>query len=511
MDFNESESISRPLFGETGAVTGTPAKPAVGEIPRAFRRFSIPLTLRWAIYISALIVLVMVLLGWFLIGQQERSYRHQTDLLGEMIIDQFVRAASEPMVADDLLSLEVLVSQQEKNDLILGMQLLDLDGKPLAGAGDIPPDLRDWIEGTDPAAGNISWVSRDGSAITYIKPVNFQKTVVGYALVSIDRRPLEQGLRSLIQALVATTVGLIILGTLLAFPLAHRLCRPIHQLVRVGEAIDRGEAGDLEAHQRRDEIGQVLSSFKRMAEGLEQKRHVERTLSRYLSPSVAQKVLSLPKDARLSGSTAEGSVLFCDIVGFTNLSEQLEPEQVANLLNDYFRYFALAASSSQGTVDKFIGDCIMILFGVPDADERHALHALTCALLIQTITEEINRKRQAAGEQAVLFRIGINSGRMLAGNLGSEERMQYTVVGDAVNLASRICGKAEPGEILLTEKAALQPGMARLTRPSRMGAIKVRGRRKPVVPYEVDLEGFSDLGLIQEDMEIILGSRESGL
>ena len=455
-------------------------------------------------------VLVMVLLGWFLIGQQERSYRHQTDLLGEMIIDQFVRAASEPMVADDLLSLEVLVSQQEKNDLILGMQLLDLDGKPLAGAGAIPPDLNDWIKGRNSLPGNFSRVARDGSAITYMKPVNFQKTIVGYALVSIDRQPLERGLQALVQALVATTMGLIILGTLLAFPLAQRLCRPIHQLVRVGEAIDRGEAGDLEAHQRRDEIGQVLSSFKRMADDLEQKRHVERTLSRYLSPSVAEKVLSAPKGGRLASSMAEGSVLFCDIVGFTNLSEQLEPEQVANLLNGYFRYFSLAASSSQGTVDKFIGDCIMILFGVPDADEHHALHALTCALLIQTITEEINRKRQAAGEMAVLFRIGINSGRMLAGNLGSEEHMQYTVVGDAVNLASRICGLANPGEILLTEMAALQPGMDSLTRPSRMGAIKVRGRQEPVIPYEVDLEGFSDIGLIQEDMEVILGDRELG-
>ena len=478
------------------------------QAPATPFRYAIPLALRWALYISGLVVLVMVVLGWFLISQQQKSYRHQTDLLGEMIIDQFARAASEPLVAGDLLSLEVLVSQQEKNALILGMQLLDLDGRPLASAGRIPVGLNNPLGSSAPDGGSASLVTGDGSAITYIKPVLFQRTAVGQALVSIDRRPLERNLQRLIRALVATTIGLIILGSLLAYPLARRLCRPIHQLVQVGEAIDRGEAGILEEHQRRDEIGQVLTSFRRMAEGLEQKRHVERTLSRYLSPSVAEKVLSSPDGHRLPGTMTEGSVLFCDIVGFTELSERLEPDQVASLLNEYFHYFSLAASSSHGTVDKFIGDCIMILFGVPDADEHHALHAFTCALLIQSIAEEINRQRQAAGETTVLFRIGINSGRMLAGNLGGEERVQYTVIGDTVNLASRICGLAEPGGILLTHMAASQPGMEGLTRPSPMGGVKLRGSRRNVIPHEVDPGGFSDLALIQEGMEIILRGRE---
>ncbi len=480
-----------------------------GEAARPPRRFAIPLALRWALYISALVVLVMAALGWFLISQQQKSYRHQTDLLGQMIIDQFARAASEPLVAGDLLSLQVLVSQQEKNALILGMQLLDLDGRPLASAGQVPVGLDNPLGSSIPNGGSASLVADDGSAITYIRPVLFQRTAVGQALVSIDRRPLEQNLHRLIRALVATTIGLIIFGSLLAYPLAQRLCRPIHQLVEVGEAIDRGEAGVLEAHQRRDEIGQVLTSFKRMAEGLEQKRRVERTLSRYLSPNVAEKVLAAPDDQALSSTMTEGSVLFCDIVGFTELSERLEPEQVANLLNEYFHYFSMAASSSHGTVDKFIGDCIMILFGVPDPDDHHALHALTCALLIQSIAEEINERRRAAGETTVLFRIGINSGRMLAGNLGGGERIQYTVIGDTVNLASRICGLADPGGILLTQMAASQPHMEGLTRPSPMGTVRVKGSRRTLVPHQVDLEGFSDLGLIHEGVEIILrGNRE---
>ena len=458
-----------------------------------------PLAIRWSLSISALIVLVMGLLGWFLIGQQKQGYREQIDLLGQVIIDQFARAASEPFMADDQLLLEVLVKQQEKNPLILGMQLIDLDGHTVVSAGEVPaPAAR-------PRAGEQARLSADRHAITYARPIEFQQTRAGQALVTIDRRPLEQNLRRLVNALLTTTLGLIVLGALLSVALAHRLCRPIHRLVAVGEAIDRGDTRPLPPGSgRQDEIGRVLNAFRHLAEGLEEKRHVERTLSRYLSPEVAQKVLSDGDGDTLGGALVEGSVLFCDIVGFTELSEALEPGEVVQLLNDYFSYFALAGSSCQGTVDKFIGDCIMILFGVPEQDSNHAFHALTCALLIQNIAREINRKRSGRNLRPVLFRIGIGSGAMLAGNLGSEQRMQYTVIGDTVNLASRICGLAEPGGILLTEEVAQQPGMAAVTRPCASGPVRVRGRRQPVVPYEIDESCFTDGRVIQRSLEIIL-------
>jgi len=468
------------------------------------RSVSIPLSVRWSLSISALVILVMVSLGWFLITQQQSSYRYQSDLLGRMIVEQFARSASEPLLAGDSLALQVLVSQQEKNELIAGMQLLDLNGSALVTAG-LGVDGLYLLEERDlPGSDTQAWIGQQDTIISYLQPVNFQGTRVGYAQVSIDRQPLEKNLRRLINALIATTVGLIILGTFLAIPLAHRLARPIHHLVKVGEDIDPGEMNGLEQGQRRDEIGRVLASFRRMAIGLQEKRQAEQALSRYLSPGVAQKVLEESGESRLGGTTAEASVLFCDIVGFTELSEELEPEKVSDLLNDYFRYFSLAGSGCQGTVDKFIGDCVMIVFGVPEKDEHHALHALTCAVLIQSIAQEINDKRSARGQSIVQFRVGINSGSMLAGNLGSEERMQYTVVGDVVNVASRLCDKAQPGGILLTEEGAKQPGMEIFAKPSRLGAITIRGRKNPITAYEVNMEAFTDALVIQESLATIL-------
>lgn len=474
-----------------------------------FNTYPIPLAIRWSVSIAALVTLVMVLLGWFVISQQQMSYRQQTDLLGEMIVDQFARAASEPLMADDILSLEVLVSEQEKNELIVGMQIFDLDGNSLARAGNRPLDgmqsgqeiIKQQVLPT--GYGTQAWIKSDGSTVSYLKPVSFQDTRVGYALLAIDLQPLDRDLDALLNVLILTTLGLIAVGVLLAFPLAHRFCRPIHHLVEVGEALDRGDSYEVKMLQRDDEIGRVLTAFQKMANGMEAKRHVEKALSRYLSPSIAEKVISSQGENTLGGVRSEGSVLFCDIVGFTELSELLELEDVADLLNEFFHYFAAAANSCHGTVDKFIGDCIMIVFGIPNHDEHHGFHALTSAVLMQLVAERINSRRAVKGENTIQFRIGINSGVMYEGNLGSDERMQYTVVGDTVNVASRICSLANPGGVLLTSEAASQPGVGAFVRATEQGSIKVRGRKSPVIAYRADIGMFRGDSLIRESLDSI--------
>jgi len=481
----------------------------LGILRRGFENNALPLAIKWSLSISALIMLVMTLLGWFLINQQKESYHHQTERLGKMIAEQLANSASESLVADDIFSLEVLVSQQKKNELIIGMRVLSLDGVPLASAGSLP-DYRERPMGfglNDRALSDerrLAWTRPDNEAINFLTPVYFQDTHVGFAQVGIDKRPLQENLLSMIKLLMATTVGLMTLGTLLAFPLAYRLCRPIHRVVDMGEAIGRGESTVLQGKDRKDEIGKVFGSFNRMAADLDKKKDVEKILLRYISPGVAQRVLSSADNRRLGGNTTDGSVLFCDIVGYTQLSEKMDPKQVSDLLNDYFRYFALASSSCQGTVDKFIGDCIMILFGIPEKDPNHALHAVTCAVLIQIVAGQINRDRTTRGQPTVQFRIGINSGLMLAGNVGTEDRMQYTVVGDVVNVASRICALSSPGGILLTGETAGEPGIEDIVKPTRMEPIKIRGRSNPVTPYGLDKDTFSDAPLVTKGLQRIL-------
>lgn len=476
----------------------------MNRLTRRFENSSLPLAFKWSLIIACFVSLVMGVLGWFLIQQQSDSYRDQNGLLGSLVVDQLALAASEPLMAEDNLGLQVLVRQQEKSALILGMQIFDLQGGVKASAGVSPiGDILALVE-QRAETDRLPWRTPYFDAISFFSPIGFKGVVAGYAVVTIDQQPLELQLARLKQTLLTTTLGLILLGMLLAFPLAHRLSRPIRQLVKVGEAVDRGQRKPPPEHQRRDELGQVIHSFHRMAHGMEQKREVEQAFSRYLSPTIARQVLHQPAGGELGGRTLVGSVLFCDVVGFTELSEHLPPQAVGELLNQYFRYFSIAAESCEGTVDKFIGDCIMVLFGVPEADASHGLHAVTCGVLIQEIASRINHARRADGLPLVEFKVGINTGRMLAGNLGSTQRMQYTVVGDSVNLAARVCDICTPGQVLITADTLRQPGVESLVCTEPLPRVKVRGRKQPVMPYRVDGESFLAESSFKESLERIL-------
>ncbi len=482
----------------------------LGGLPaRLWRRYensSLPLGLKWSLAIAALIVLAMGMLGLYLIQQQETGYRGQVQRFSQVIVDQLVRVSGEPLMAGDTLSLQILLQRHVQTDLILGAALYDSEGALLVEAGVRPPSGAVNLSPSEGMAAS-DWENDEFVAVSFVSPVIYQDVTAGYLVVSIDRSPLERDLHETRRFLMHSILLMIAFGVVLASVLAYRMSRPIEHLARASEALGAGQP--LSAGERRDEIGQVLDTFQHLAEGYRQKNHVEAALSRYVSPQVAQRVLASDSATGLGGHQVNGSVLFCDIVGFTKLSETREPGDVAALLNEYFGYFALAAESCGGTVDKFIGDCIMIVFGVPVEDPCHALHAMTCGMLIQQLTQRINRLREARGEQTVMLRVGISSGPMLAGNLGSVERMQFTVVGDTVNVAARLCGMAEPGGVLVTE-AMLdggQPGS--LAHYTHLGAARLRGREENVEVRAMDVDAVArEVNADQSITHILSGTLE---
>src|ERR1019366_3323705 len=143
-----------------------------------------------------------------------------------------------------------------------------------------------------------------------------------------------------------------------------------------------------------------------------------------------------PGLARLGGQRREMSVLFSDIRGFTTVSEKGEPEEIVHMLNEYFTRMVQIVFHHKGTVDKFVGDMVMALFGAPLEDPLHAEHAVEAALDMIQELQKLNVKWESEGRPALDIGIGINSGPMIAGNIGSDQIMSYTVIGDAVNLGS---------------------------------------------------------------------------
>lgn len=215
------------------------------------------------------------------------------------------------------------------------------------------------------------------------------------------------------------------------------------------------------------------------------KRHIKQLFGRYVSPAVIDQLMANPALARLGGERREMTVLFSDIRGFTSASEQGTPEAIVAQLNEYFGVMVDVLFRHRGTLDKFVGDMVMGLFGAPLADARHADHAVAAALEMSTELDRLNVVWRAQGRPVLDIGIGINSGEMIAGNIGSSAIMSYTVIGDAVNLGSRLesLNKDYGTRILISQ--ATKDGLTTPVATRLVGEATVKGRKQPVVVYEV--------------------------
>ena len=216
-----------------------------------------------------------------------------------------------------------------------------------------------------------------------------------------------------------------------------------------------------------------------------EKRKMKKLFGQYVSKDVYEQLVANPALARLGGQRREMTVLFSDIRGFTTVSERGQPEAIVGMLNEYFTRMVDLVFAHRGTVDKFVGDMVMALFGAPLDDPDHADHAVEAALDMITALGELNAGWKAEGRAELDIGIGINTGPMIAGNIGSHAIMSYTVIGDAVNLGSRLesLNKQYGTRIIISDATR-----ARLSRPYRLrplGDVVVKGKTQPVAIFEV--------------------------
>jgi adenylate cyclase len=184
-------------------------------------------------------------------------------------------------------------------------------------------------------------------------------------------------------------------------------------------------------------------------------------------------------------------VLFADIRGFTALTDGMEPQQVIGLLNECMEYLSQAIDAEGGVVDKYIGDEVMAVFGAPVTQDDHALRAVRAALRMREGMTSFNALRQTRGEAPLGIGVGINSGVAVAGNMGSKTRLNYTVVGDVVNLASRLAGQAQAGQILVSGGTRGLAGSGVLAPP--LGGRALKGFSAEVEVFAVEGIGSADV------------------
>lgn len=287
-----------------------------------------------------------------------------------------------------------------------------------------------------------------------------------------------EALRQVLFSIFALGLVILVLGVL---AISRKVTRPVLQLADRARRIEAGDYQQTVDIPLQDEIGALGLAFNSMAKGLAEKEKVRNLLGKVVSPEVASELLS--RDIELGGEEREVTVLFCDVRGFTSLCEGQSPKQILALLNEYFSAITAVIEANGGVVDKFIGDAVMALFGAPVVQEDAPVRAIRTAFGMQHALAGVNAGFAARGLQPLAMGIGINTGKVVAGNMGSPSRLNYTVIGDGVNLASRLEGltKQYGTTVIVSEACALA---APAFSYRELGLVRVKGRQEPVRIFE---------------------------
>jgi adenylate cyclase len=282
-------------------------------------------------------------------------------------------------------------------------------------------------------------------------------------------------------------------GTILRQRVQSALCAPL--LGGQGSVLGLIYLDNLGAtHSFSEEDLEFLTAFAGMVSvAIENSQLVERArreavvlsnFQRYFAPDLAHQIAGQEGAIQLGGAKQRVTILFSDIRGFTSLSERMSPDEIARLLTAYFTEMVEIVFEHGGTLDKFIGDALMALWGAPLARADDADRATRAAMAMQRRLEQLDEEWRREGRQTVQIGIGLDVGDVFAGNIGSERRLEYTVIGDAVNTAARLCSEASPGEILVSEslyRALTSPPPVEVLVPQLL-----KGKAQPVPVYRVD-------------------------
>ncbi len=293
------------------------------------------------------------------------------------------------------------------------------------------------------------------------------------------------------QAVLTISLVALFSSTLAALYLARGVSEPVRQLADYTKLVATGNYTQRVDLTRDDELGQLATAFNQMTAGLAERDKVRDLLGKVVSPEIATQLLH--SGVQLGGEEREVTILFCDLRNFTGLSESMPPTAMLALLNRYLDRMSAIIEKHGGVIDKYIGDAIMALFGAPLADPEAPGKAIAAAREMAQALDLLNRELGLEGKPALAFGIGINTARVVAGNMGSKTRLNYTVIGDGVNLASRLEGltkEAAYGTVIIVSEGTLKAMQnPPPTRP--LGEVTVKGKTEAVKIFALSAKGES--------------------
>ena len=462
----------------------------INKEPEGFREnlsaLRVPISIKLVIAITFMIwVTILTLSIVILVRERDRLYA-QTMRTGMVSLNYFANDAAVPLLEDDTLRLNSILKESASVEGLQYASIIDSNGivrahSDVARIGKSSPPLpksEDWAK-----TGKVTSVTfRDKGMhlMNLATPIVFSGKGLGEANVGISLDFIDgQILRESVYVIVLSFF-IVLLGIAIAILIGVGFARPISALVLATREIGKGNFKYCVERVRGDEFGDLSSAFNYMSRELYNKLRMQKSFGSYVSPEILQMLLAQPEEEFLKGKRMEVTIIFTDIRGFTSFAEANEPEQVVEAINEYFRIASHYIDEHGGYVDKFIGDAVLGVFGAPIARPDHAQRALRASFLMQ---HEL--LRLASEKNPLLGRIGIgvNTGVAVAGDLGSEVKKQYSVIGDCVNVASRLNSLAAGGKIIISRSTLQAAGEILEVTP--LPPTKVKGKAEPLEIFEV--------------------------
>ncbi|OUR62260.1 hypothetical protein A9Q73_10510 [Bermanella sp. 47_1433_sub80_T6] len=424
-----------------------------------------PLFWQMLLAMTLLLCLTIFTLWSYLQFDLNRLLQAQTDTFAHTISQQAADSAAEMVMADDQLALSsMLQGLVSKTQNIQNIAVYDEQHRVLAQAQ----------------------ASKTSDRVrSYEADILFHDILAGKIELSLDISAIRDSLINTQKALAFICIGIAFLALLTSIFLARKLTAPLKHLQEVVQVVAHGKLDPTLPHSNNDEVGDLIHSFRHMLQGLRDKESIEHKFSSYISKDIAQDILSDLQVSKKPLRAVSGSVLFVDIVGFTQLCESQSPQQIADILNQYYFLLHQAAKMYRGSVDNYIGDGAMLTFGIHKEDHKHSINAVCGAQIFIRLCDLMNSQRTQNNLPPLQFRLGLHCGEMLAGTIGSSERMQFTISGDTVNLAARLCDLAEPGKLLISSDIYEHPSTHQLLVTEAARSLKVKGKSHSIKTFNI--------------------------
>ena len=416
----------------------------------------VPIWFQLSVSTTVLIIIAIFVLSYINLNRQKDQLYQRTVKIGMVSLNYFSSTARIPLLDDDILQLNSLIKDAKAVKGILYAIIVDGEGKIKAHTDHmkIGMSYKEYGNTEKRVEGDVAYFDyftlSGQHIINLVQPVIFKDKRLGEVHVGVSIDFIEQLIQENKESIIKLTLIILIVGILISLALGLRFSMPISKLVMATEKIIEGDYEYRVRMKRNDELGALADAFNNMSKELNKKAIMQDSFGKYIGSDVLEMIMANPqKDLWLKGFRNEATIVITDIRGFTSYSEANEPEEVVERLNEYLRIATQVILDYGGYIDKFIGDAVLGVFGVPVFHKDHVERAVRAAFDMQSAFQKAgengNRLLSSVG-------IAINTGVVVSGNIGSQFKMEYTVIGDSVNITSRLNELAGPGEIIISKK-----------------------------------------------------------